>query len=97
MSFSLSCSSPKRKAIFLFIRGNPAKAKRSSIWIVRVAWAHKIRYQPYVDEFFIVLFKSETEGDILVYSRESSKGKTEFYLDRARGLGTQDPISALRR
>jgi hypothetical protein len=70
--------------------------------ILRVAWAHKIRYQPYVDEGFIVLFKSETEGDILVYSRESSKGKTEFYLDNnmgfvvgPRGLELIDPLWGL--
>jgi hypothetical protein len=47
---------------------------------LRVAWAHRVRTDPYVDEFFIVLEKSPTEGDILVYSREYAKGKVEFYL-----------------
>jgi hypothetical protein len=48
--------------------------------ILQVAWAHQVRTDPYVDEFFMVLHKSPTEGDILVYSREYAKGKVEFYL-----------------
>jgi hypothetical protein len=47
---------------------------------LQAAWAHRVRYDPYVDEFFIVLYKSPTKGDILVYSRTLAKGRAEFYL-----------------
>jgi hypothetical protein len=55
---------------------------------LHVAWAHQIRTDPYVDEFFIVLHKSPTEGDILVYSREYAKGKVEFYLANNASFAT---------
>jgi hypothetical protein len=48
--------------------------------MLQVAWAHQVRTGPFVDEFFIVLEKSPTQGDILVYSRKYARGKVEFYL-----------------
>jgi hypothetical protein len=56
--------------------------------ILHVAWAHQIRTDPYVDEFFIVVHKSPTKGDILVYSREYAKGKAEFYLGNNASFAT---------
>lgn len=55
-----------------------AGAKKNGM--LQVAWAHQVRTEPYVDEFFIVLFESSRKGDILVYSRVYAGGKVEFYL-----------------
>ena len=64
--------------------------------ILQVAWAHKVRSEPYVDEFFVVLYKSATEGDILVYSREYTKGKMEFHLgNNARFVIRPDKVELI--
>jgi hypothetical protein len=49
------------------------------------AWAHQVR-SDHEEEFFIVLPKSPTKGDILVYSRGYAKGKVEFYLGNNAGF-----------
>jgi hypothetical protein len=51
-----------------------------------IAWSHKVRYEPYVDEFFIVRYTSATQGAILVYSRQYAKGEAHFSLINNAGF-----------
>jgi hypothetical protein len=46
---------------------------------LQVAW-HRGLHPDLGEEFFIVLYKSAREGDVLVYVREYERGRVRFYL-----------------
>jgi len=78
----------------------PAATKKDDI--LQIAWAHKVRYEPYVDEFFIVRYAFATEGAILVYSRYYAKGKVHFsrindagFVVKSGNLQLIDPLYGL--
>ena len=49
--------------------------------ILRVRWHHSLDPDHEIgEEFFIVLYKSAREGDVLVYVRDYEQGRVRFYL-----------------
>jgi hypothetical protein len=62
--------------------------------ILRVGWHHSLDPDHEIgEEFFIVLYKSAREGDVLVYVRDYERGRVRFYLvNNARFTGGPDDL-----
>jgi len=61
---------------------------------LQVGWHHSLAPEPTIgEEFFIVLYNSEREGDVLVYVRDYEQGRVQFYLvNNARFTGGPDNL-----
>jgi len=54
--------------------------------LLRSTYAHQVRSDPHVDEFFLVVYESASKGKVYVYSRERENRKTAFYLTNDAGF-----------
>lgn len=47
----------------------------------RVSWTHSLSRDPAIgEEFYVIIYHSSTTGDILVYQREQSPKKVDWYI-----------------